>query len=89
MIVWEPDPERPVWVQVMEVIRSRIEDGTYPPRTPIPSLDQIRQEFGVARNTARKVIRHLADEGLVRPVPSMGTFVRPEEEWRPPGGKAG
>jgi Transcriptional regulators len=84
MIEWEPDPERPKWIQVTEIIRRRIEDGTYAPRTPVPSIERIRQEFGVSRNTARKILRHLAFEGWVRPRPSMGTFVVPEHERRPP-----
>lgn len=84
MIAWEPEPERPIWRQVAETIQARIEDGTYPPRTVIPSIERIQQEFEVGRTTARHVIRHLAAEGWVRPVPSMGTFVLPESERRPP-----
>jgi DNA-binding GntR family transcriptional regulator len=80
MINWRPEPERPVWIQVAEAIERRIHDGTYPPRTPIPSIVRIEQEFGVGKNTARHVVRYLADEGLVRPVPSMGTFVVPPHE---------
>lgn len=87
MIEWEPEPERPLWIQVAETIQARIVDGEYPARTAIPSIERIQQEFGVSRNTARKVIRYLAAEGWVRPVPSMGTFVLPEHERRPPGGE--
>lgn len=81
MINWvPPDPERPVWIQIAEEIIARIESGHYPPRTAISSIERIGQEFAVGRNTARHVIRHLADEGWVRPVPSLGTFVVPPEE---------
>lgn len=80
MIVWSPEPERPVWIQVAEVIEQRITDGEYPPRTAIPSIVRIEQEFGVGKNTARHVVRYLAEEGLVRPIPSMGTFVVPPED---------
>ncbi|MGC5009721.1 winged helix-turn-helix domain-containing protein [Streptosporangium sp. DT93] len=78
MINWEP--ERPIWEQVAEIIQRRIEDGTYPPRTPIPSVERLQQEFEVGRNTARHVVKHLADEGFVRPVPSLGTFVLPRAD---------
>lgn len=80
MINWEPEPERPVWVQVMEVIRGRILDGTYRPRAKIPGIHRIMQEFGVGSNTARHVISDLEAQGLVRPVPSLGTFVVPPED---------
>ena len=33
------------------------------------------QEFGVARETARKVVRALRDEGLVQIVQGRGAFV--------------
>lgn len=80
MIDWVPDPERPVWLQVMEVVRQRILDGTYAPRTKIPGIHRLMQEFGVGSNTARHVISSLEEQGLVLPVPSLGTFVVPPED---------
>nr|WP_306432905.1 hypothetical protein [Streptomyces harenosi] len=55
MMEFEPDVPR--WRQVAAVIRDRIEDGTYPPRTRVPSVVQIIAEFGVASATAHKVNR--------------------------------
>jgi GntR family transcriptional regulator len=77
---WEPEPDRPLWVQVYEIIRGRIEAGVYRPRRPVPSLEQLTQEFGIARNTARKVLNRLQSDGLVRKVPSLGTFVVPRDD---------
>jgi DNA-binding GntR family transcriptional regulator len=34
------------------------------------------QEFGVARETARKAVAVLRDEGWVVTVPGLGTYVR-------------
>jgi len=81
MIAWVPDPERPLWEQMMETLRRRILDGTYPPRTKIPSLKQLTQEFGVGLNTARHAVDDLEEQGYVLPVSSLGTFVRQAEEW--------
>ncbi|MFI7126050.1 winged helix-turn-helix domain-containing protein [Nonomuraea sp. NPDC050153] len=81
MINWDPAPERPLWLQLMETLRQRIVSGTYAPRTKIPSLKQITQEFEVGLNTARHAIDDLEAQGYVRPVPSLGTFVAPAEEW--------
>ncbi len=80
MIIFDPEPERPVWLQVMEIIRDRIKTGVYAPRSRIPSIEGIMQEWQVGRNTARHVIRDLEAQGLVRAIPSMGTFVVPTPE---------
>lgn len=74
----EWDPMRPRWVQIAETIRARIGDGTYPPRMPLPE-GRIMEEWGVARNTARRAIRELSDEGLMVVVPRWGSFVAERE----------
>ena len=38
------------------------------------------QTYGVARNTARKALLLLSDEGYVRIVPGWGTFVTPRDQ---------
>ncbi|MFD8997062.1 GntR family transcriptional regulator [Streptomyces abikoensis] len=58
-----------------EVIRQRIKDGTYPPRTRVPSVLQLTEEFGIASMTAHKVHRALRAEGLIYTEPGMGSFV--------------
>ncbi|MFQ6200697.1 GntR family transcriptional regulator, partial [Streptomyces sp. NPDC000405] len=63
MIEWRPDVPR--WKQVAEVIRGRIADGTYPPRTRVPSVMQLVDEFSVAQATAQKVHQGLRDDGLI------------------------
>ncbi|MHA4995103.1 GntR family transcriptional regulator [Streptomyces sp. SD11] len=57
------------------VIRSRIEDGTYPPRSRVPSVQAIVEEFGIATATAAKVNVGLKKEGLVYTEIGMGSFV--------------
>lgn len=73
--VTEYDPRRPIWIQVVEILRGRIEDGTYRPGQVMPSEKQLQQEFEIARGTARKVVAFLREEGLVVTVPMRGTFV--------------
>ncbi len=73
-------PDIPRWRQVAEVIRGRIEDGTYAPRTRVPSVVQLIEEFGIATATAHKVHRGLRAEGLIYTEPGLGSFVtRPED----------
>ncbi|GAA1433514.1 hypothetical protein GCM10009601_56190 [Streptomyces thermospinosisporus] len=74
----EFQPDIPRWRQIASVIRCRIEDGTYPPRGRIPSVQQLVAEFGVATATAGKVSAGLRKEGLVYTEPGLGSFVSPD-----------
>jgi GntR family transcriptional regulator len=69
------DRTRPVWRQVAAVIAGRIEDGTYPPGSKVPSVVELSTEFGVAASTAQKVFAHLKAEGLIRTEVGLGSFV--------------
>ena len=64
----------------MEDLRHRILTGEYPPRTAIPGVKRIMQLYDVGRNTALRVIASLAEQGLVVPRQSQGTFVAPVED---------
>lgn len=70
------DPESPVapYRQVAAILRERIEAGTYTSR--LPSIQDLTQEFGIARTTAAKALRLLADEGLAEVSEGMGYFVK-------------
>lgn len=78
MIEWEPDET--IWSQMYAILRGRIESGVYPPRTPIPSIGRLEEEFGVARVTVRKVVDKLKADGLLRAIPGKGTYVVPRPE---------
>ncbi|MFC8583443.1 GntR family transcriptional regulator [Streptomyces sp. NPDC057217] len=73
-------PDQPRWRQVADVIRQRIEDGTYPPRTRVPSVLGLQAEFGIAAATGQKVHRALRDEGLIYTEPGLGSFVSQPED---------
>lgn len=80
------DREGPVppYQQVAAAVRKRIESGEIPPGRRIPSLVELEAEFGVARDTLRKAVQVLKDEGLVETVRGMGVYVKP-----PAGADAG
>lgn len=73
----DPASATPVYVQVAEILRARIEAGELLPDRPVPSESQLQQEFGVARGTARKGIAVLREQGLVVTVRGRGSFVNP------------
>jgi GntR family transcriptional regulator len=74
----EYDPLAPVprYKQIAAILRGRIEAGELEADRPIPSEAQIQQEFGVARETARKAVALLREDGWVVTVPGLGTYVR-------------
>jgi len=74
------DRESPIppYRQVANAIRSRIKAGDIPPGRRIPSLVELEAEFDVARDTLRKAVQVLKDEGLVETVPGMGVYVKRE-----------
>lgn len=74
-MIIDPAAPEPAFMQLAAIIRARIADGTYPPRSRIPSITEIVAETGLAIGTIRKAIKVLADEGLVATVPGHGTFV--------------
>jgi DNA-binding GntR family transcriptional regulator len=73
--VTETRPSKKVWVRVADELRSRVEDGTYPPDGRFPSETDLVQEFGIARGTARKIVAKLREEGLIYTEPQVGSFV--------------
>ena len=64
-----------MYVQVANAIEARIKAGDLLPDRLIPSENQLVQEFGIARGTARKAIQLLRERGLVVTVVGRGTYV--------------
>lgn len=65
----------PRWIQVADVIRARIADGTYEPGGRVPSVIQLQGEFGIAQATGQKVLTRLREDGAIYTVPGLGSFV--------------
>ncbi|MEV6846558.1 GntR family transcriptional regulator [Actinoplanes sp. NPDC051411] len=53
----------------------RIKAGDLLPNRPIPSENQLVQEYAVAPGTARKAIQLLRERGVVVTVVGRGTYV--------------
>lgn len=68
----------PVYRQLAAILRARIERGDWAPNRQILSEAQLVQAYGLARETTRKAVRLLIDEGVLFTVPGRGTFVSPE-----------
>lgn len=65
----------PRYAQLAALLRQRIARGVWQVGHRLPSLDDLVQEFGVARVTVRQAVDLLAREGLLSPQQGRGTFV--------------
>lgn len=72
----------PPWRQVAEQVRSQIESGELPAGAML-SIVTLAQQYGIARNTARKVLAYLRDAGLVEITPGWGSFVQGKPKGKP------
>jgi DNA-binding FadR family transcriptional regulator len=57
-------------------IRQQILSGAWPDGRLLPSERDMAAQFGIARNTLRRIIRQLEAEGLVESQPGRGSVVR-------------
>ena len=74
MIVIDPTGPIAPYQQLARILRKRITDGTLPVGARITESD-ITEEFEVARNTARRALAILRDEGLVYTMPQRGSYI--------------
>jgi GntR family transcriptional regulator len=65
----------PVYIQLADILRARIESGELAPRRPVPSKRTLMQDYSVAGGTIDKAIGILRGEGLVRTVTGRGIYV--------------
>jgi len=81
----------PLYRQVVRYLRARIQDGTYPPRSALPSEKALTAQLQVSRPTIRHAVQILIEEGLAERVPGRGSFVteaRPSSQRRRTGNVA-
>ena len=69
------DP-RPSYVQLADLLRRAITDGTYKAGDRLPAVRKLAVDHGVAYATAAKSVDVLQREGIVISRPGLGTVVR-------------
>lgn len=72
----DPRSHTPVYVQVADLLRRRIESGELAPGVSLPSESRLTQEYGIGREAVRMAMSILRSEGLVSTVRGHGTRVR-------------
>lgn len=74
----------PRYVQVASTLRRRIQEGHWSVGDKIATLEELENEFSVARVTVRQAIELLQEEGLLKSHQGKGTFVMrspPNHRW--------
>lgn len=64
-----------MYIQLREILRSRIDDGEFIPGSAIPSESELVETYGLHRLTVRSAINTLVNEGLLKPVQGKGVYV--------------
>lgn len=64
-----------LYMQLADLIRAQILDGSYTPGSMLPSENEMVQTYQVSRVTVRQALALLYQEGLVKRVQGKGTFV--------------
>src|SRR6266852_1309810 len=67
----------PLYAQLAAILRAWITSGELAHLDAVPSETALEQEFGVGRDSVRRAIAVLRDEGMVFTVPHRATYVGP------------
>jgi GntR family transcriptional regulator len=67
--------QSPIYLQLREVIRGKIEDGSYSPALAIPSENELAETYGINRLTVRNAIEALVHEGMLKRIQGKGVYV--------------
>ena len=65
----------PMYRQIAEDLRRKIEAGELPRGAQLPTEIELREQYNASRNTVRDAIKWLITRGLVETRPGQGTFV--------------
>ncbi|HET7627052.1 MAG TPA: GntR family transcriptional regulator [Bacillales bacterium] len=71
----DPQSFVPLYHQLKELLKEKIESGEWSAGYKIPSENELRQEFQISRNTVKKAIEDLVQDGLLNRIQGKGTFV--------------
>lgn len=78
------DSPLPLYHQLKQALRSKLENGEWGPGDRIPTEDELSQRYQISKITVRHAIGRLVDEGLLYRQQGKGTFVaKPKIEQGP------
>jgi GntR family transcriptional regulator len=65
----------PLYHQLKEILKDSIESGESKPGDLIPSENELQQVYNISRNTVKKALDDLVQEGILNRIQGKGTFV--------------
>ena len=65
----------PMYRQIAEDLRQKIESGKLGHGTKLPTELELREQYDASRNTVRDAMKWLITRGLIETKPGQGTFV--------------
>ncbi len=71
----DPTSEKPIYLQIRDMIEGRILSGAWPPGTRVPSEQELTLRFSCSRMTVSKALSALVSSGLVVRRRRSGTVV--------------
>ena len=71
----------PLYQQIATDISEQIRAGKYQPRRPIPGETALLQHYDCARETVRRAMSLLREQGWIYTVAQRGSYVSPKESW--------
>lgn len=72
---WIIEPDRPVYIQLVEQIKSKIVSGEYAAGQRIPAVRELAAEASVNPNTMQKALSELERLGLMYSQRTSGRFI--------------
>ena len=79
-MTFNPDPNRPIYLQIIEEIKKRTARGLYKPGDQLPSVREMARETEVNPNTVARAYSELEREGFIFTRRGQGTFITENTE---------
>lgn len=76
---WTLTTDRPIYIQLVEVLKYQIISGTYQPGDKLPSVRDLAAEASVNPNTMQKALAELERENLIFTNRTSGKFISEDE----------
>ena len=74
------DNQRPIYLQLLEILRTAIVSGTIAQGEKLPSVRELALQAQVNPNTVQKALAQLESEGLIFTERTNGKFVSADKE---------
>lgn len=68
-------PREPIYARIVADIKARIASGDLGPGDQLPSMSQLREQYGTSVTAVRNALLVLRSEGIIEGHQGKGTFV--------------